>query len=392
MDLNINLNVTFNGNKVDKILDFFRELFLKKEVPAQLPTEEIHVQVSEQKAEEPAQLVPTQARSEEEKFPISKEKLPRKKVEKTRTHAKLHRFVKKLTDKNKDDLLSAAQMLDEQYNGKTLSYQQFMSRLIKMARVPLCSFTSVLSVLDGQVDLSWYHRNLHQNSPALAKDAAVLLRCGIPISVVRILTEQSLEVTDLSYALSLAGKVTDDDVISVYCKYQKDLEIFGISDISFDPDWKDKLETHKKSTRHRPRFTYDEVNRLVVYYDAAVKKGLKGEKAVIEAGKQAEIKACTSTLKSLIFDHKSIPGYASIPTPTQQKEREDVRVKETLYNVMKVKFLFHKRGMDFNRIAEETGMKRITVSKICKGITYSQVTIDADTERVFEAKYPKMTA
>lgn len=55
MDLNVNLNVTLNGDKlgigsnIDKILDFFRELFLKKEVPAQLPTEAIRVTMSEQK-------------------------------------------------------------------------------------------------------------------------------------------------------------------------------------------------------------------------------------------------------------------------------------------------------------------------------------------------------
>lgn len=387
MDLNINLNISFGSNSeginigIDKVLDFVKNLFSNSQ-----PKEETTI------CPEPAATVIPETVVEENQKENHQEKEKKKVIRNRKSEVgNICKFKNVLSEKDKADLLAAAEMLDEQYDGKTLSYVQFVSRMIKISRVPVLSFTSVARAVKDQFDFSYYHRNMHQNTEEQSHDAAILLQCGLPKSMIRIITEQTLTESNFRYVYSLAEKnATNDEIIGVYRKYQSDLSVFGINDLALKENWRASFdETDKKRRRNRCKWTYDQVNTLVVCYDLATKKGLKGKNAVITAGRDAGITASVATLKKLLVNHKDIPGYETIRTPYLQREREDIRSRPKLNSIMTVKFLFNKRGMGFSEIAKETDLSTSTVKRICDGITYNQVLVDADTERVLEQRYPE---
>jgi hypothetical protein len=300
-------------------------------------------------------------------------------------------LVRTLSEKNKEDLLAAAELLDERYDGKNISYLSFSSKVIKTAKVPICSITTLKRIFGDRFDFSYYHKNQHQNTTELSRDAAVLLYTGVPIGIVRILTEQTLNGANLSYVKGIAKKgFSDEEVFNVNVKYQNELSVYGITELKPKQDWFKVDKSNRPPMRAR-RFKYapDKVNELVVMYNKATRKGLSGKKALLDAAKNAEIKACDETLRSMIFHHKDVPGYAWIEQPVQVRERTDITSAETLSKIRTVKFLFHKRGMSYAKIAEETGMTVSSVRKVCAGITYPQVIVDAESEQIFEARYPK---
>lgn len=377
MDLNINLNISFDpkGNMhidVDKLFDRLKEFFSSMVQHVDVPHEKEIVTEKEPVANENVSTdVDTQQSSN--------------------VHGHICRLVKALSEKNKEDLLAAAELLDERYDGKNISYLSFSSKVIKTAKVPICAMTTLKKVIGDRFDFSHYHKNQHQNTTELSHDAAILLYTGVPIGVTRILTEQTLNGVNLSYVQNIAKKgFSDEEVFNVNVKYQNELSVYGITELKPKQDWF-KVDKSNRPPMHARRFKYapDKVNELVVMYNKAIRKGLSGKKALLDAAKNAEIKACVETLRSMLFHHKDVPGYERIEQPVQVRERTDITSAETLSKIRTVKFLFHKRGMSYAKIAEETGMTVSSVRKVCAGITYPQVIVDAESEQIFEARYPK---
>ena len=270
----------------------------------------------------------------------------------------------------------------------------FSSKVIKTAGVPICSVPTLGRTLRDRFDFSRYKGHRHQNTPEKMRDAAILLSSGLTVGMATVITEQNLEGSGFNYACSLAKHgFTDEDVAATFAKYQKELEMFGHHKLELRPDWLKDLTANRAiviPNRHRLKLTPDQVGRLVFAYEDALSEGLAGQKALLKAARKANVHVSIETLKNSLFNHKDVPGYEHIKTPYQLKEKTDVRDKATLDTVQKVKFLSARRGWGVSEIASELDVKRATVYKICKGITFSQVTIDPDTERVLEIKYPKM--
>ena len=167
--------------------------------------------------------------------------------------------------------------------------------------------------------------------------------------------------------------------------------MYGVEGLTHDEHWLDNIINNRSityKTQSRLKYTPDQVGRLVYAYEDVVKDGLTGQHAIFAASKKVNLSGAFATLKRALFDHERIPGYQHIKTPTEVRTNTDVRNPTKLFDVRTVKFLSKKRGWSHDKIARELGMARQTVASICRGITWSQVIVDAETERILEARYP----
>lgn len=389
MDFNINLSIAIDSKDrgdIDKLCSMLQALVSSDKSKQSINVSSVKLN-TESKVETKQNDVVGSESAKNTETDVKPEKVAVKKYEPVH----ISRLIKRLSKKNKEDLLAAAELLDERYDGKNISYLSFVSKVIKTAKLPLCAIDTVKKSIGDKFDFHWYHRNKHQNTPELCRDAAILLYAGVSNGIVKILTEQTMDGANLQYIYSLAKKgFSEEDVFNVNVKYQNELKVYGITELAPNKNWLVNIEDNNRSTKKMRRFKYspDKVNELVVMYRRAVRNGLKGRQAVLDAAKHAEIKACEGTLMQMLFNHKDVPGYEQIDQPIQVRDHMDITNAETLSKVRTTKFLYNSRGMSCVQISNETGMTLVAVKNICSGITYSQVIVDAESERVLEERYP----
>ena len=384
MDIKIDVNININGTSTN--VDFTEVMSLLKGL------------VTNQKEAAPVAVTAPATID----APIMKDDSPEKKEDnssnemqakpKTASHRHLFKVLKKLSEQNINDLLTAAELVDDTYDGKNISYLAFCAKTIKTSGVPLCSINSLKRAIGDRFDFQYYHRNKQQNTPELCREAAILLYSGVTVGVATIITEQCLEAASFDYVVNLTKNgFTQDELNAVYKKYKKELLVYNIDRLVHDEHWLDNItnnRTIKYQKQKRLKYTPDQVGRLVYAYEDAINDGLTGQRAVYAASKKVNVVGTLSTLKRALFDHKSIPGYQHIKTPVEVRSNTDMRSATKIADVRTVKFLYQKRGFSHERIARELGMAKQTVARICSGLSYSQVVVDAETEKVLEHQYP----
>jgi orotate phosphoribosyltransferase-like protein len=392
MDININININ-DGKKLSidlsKIMGLLTKLVASQEAPKEAP---IVVTKSLPQVEEikPSTVPQPEGNATAIDLPA---KIEKKVSEKKPEKRHIFKMVKRITSQHVEDMLAAAEILDDAYQGK-ISYLSFAAKIAKTSGIPLGTIRSVSRSIGDKFDFQFYHRQRHENTTEGSKDAAKLLYCGMTVGVAQILTEQNLTGAEFNYVVKLASHGFEQSELDDVCKkYQKELAVYGVTELKHREDWLEALTNNRSMSRQSQmlrhiKYTPDQVGRLVFAYEDAITDGLTGQRAVYAASKKVGLSGCLSTLRRALFDHKGVPGFQHIKTPVEVRSNTDVRSATKLDDVRTVKFLYNQRSMTHEQIARELGMSKQTVGRICSGLTYSQVVVDADTERRLEAQYP----